>query len=38
MPTACEGETLGLGANTAKQRLRYARGFFKQAVEDGLIP
>ena len=33
-----KGEKLGLGSNTAKQRLRYARGFFEQAVEDGLLP
>ena len=32
-----EGEVRGLGANTAKQRLRYARGFFEQAVEDSVI-
>ena len=30
-------EKVGLGSNTAKQRLRYARGFFEKAVEDGLI-
>ncbi len=28
---------MGLGTNTAKQRLRYARAFFEQAVEDELL-
>ena len=31
------GETKGLGSNTAKQRLRFARAFFEHAVEDGII-
>lgn len=30
-------EKTGLASNTAKQRLRFARAFFEQAVEDGLI-
>jgi len=32
-----KGEVSGLVTNTAKQRLRYARGFFEQAVEDSVI-
>ena len=32
-----KGENMGLGTNTAKQRLRYARAFFEQAVEDELL-
>ncbi len=31
------GEVKGLGVNTAKQRLRFARAFFELAVEDELI-
>ena len=31
------GEVKGLGSNTAKQRLRFARAFFEHAVEDGTI-
>ena len=29
-----EGQIRGLATNTAKQRLRFARAFFEQAVED----
>ncbi len=32
-----EGEVKGLGINTAKQRLRFARAFFELAVEDEII-
>ena len=31
------GEIKGLSSNTAKQRLRFARAFFEQAIEDGVI-
>jgi integrase len=32
-----KGEVKGLSSNTAKQRLRFARAFFQQAIEDDII-